>query len=94
MAIDTTPPSADHTNERTPFADPALSDVEDRLIPAAQTRRMCGNISDMTLYRWITGQGLKNGVNFPQPTKIAGRRYWWRSEVIRWLRAQDAEDRR
>lgn len=91
MATNISASKLDRSREHEPVNEPMPRDDEDCLIPAAQVRRLCGNVSDMTLYRWITGQGLKTSVNFPQPTKIAGRRYWWRSGVIDWLRAQEKE---
>lgn len=47
---------------------------DDVLDPARAVREACGNVSDMTLYRWI-----RSGV-LPPPIVIRGRRYWKRSE--------------
>lgn len=61
-------------------------DQDDALIPAKTTRSLCGDISDMTLWRWLNS----NKLDFPEPIRINGRRYWRRSEVKAWLTAQYA----
>ncbi len=40
------------------------------LIPAREVRRRCGNVSDMTLHRWL------KQTDFPRPKVINGQRYW------------------
>ncbi len=50
---------------------PHVSSSNDELLPAALTRKRYG-ISDMTLWRWENDSAL----NFPQPIRINGRRYW------------------
>jgi len=55
-----------------------------RRIAAHEVRRLCGDISDMCLWRWIKNLELA----FPEPTYIAKRRYWLEAEVIEWLDAQ------
>lgn len=59
---------------------------EDAYIPARTTRTLCGGVSDMTLWRWLNSSKL----DFPEPIRINGRRYWRRSEVNAWLTAQRA----
>ena len=49
-------------------------------IIAAKLRARFGNISDMTLWRWLHDPAL----NFPQPIWINGRRYWRESEILAW----------
>ena len=44
-----------------------------------------GDISDMTLWRWIKER------NFPKPAYIGRRRYWKESEVIGWLDKQASD---
>jgi predicted DNA-binding transcriptional regulator AlpA len=51
------------------------------MIGARQLRKKVGNISDMTLYRWLHDARL----NFPKPTFIQKRRYWREEDVDRWL---------
>lgn len=47
-------------------------------LSAAQVRQRYGNISDMTLWRW-----LKNN-SFPKPRKINERRYWDATDLDAW----------
>ncbi len=54
----------------------------EKRIQAAQVRAMCGEISDMTLWRWLQER------QFPQPIYIGRRRYWREADVIAWLEAQ------
>lgn len=54
----------------------------DKRIQAAPVRALCGDISDMTLWRWI------NERDFPTPTYIGRRRYWRESDVLTWLDKQ------
>jgi predicted DNA-binding transcriptional regulator AlpA len=42
-----------------------------KLLPADQVRSRYGNISVMTLHRWIVGKP-----GFPQPVKIGTRNFW------------------
>jgi predicted DNA-binding transcriptional regulator AlpA len=51
------------------------------MIAARQVRKHVGNISDMTLYRWLHNERL----NFPKPIVIQNRRYWREEDVDRWL---------
>jgi len=53
--------------------------MDDPLIPATKLRKIVGDISDMTLWRWSKHRG------FPSPTKIGRRRYWRQSEVTAWV---------
>lgn len=60
---------------------------EDRLLTANQTREFFGGVSDMWLHR-----RLHEPVNFPEPIRISGRRFWRLSELRNWIaeRQQDA----
>jgi len=52
-----------------------------QLIPSTTLRKTLGDISDMTLWRW-----LKNpGINFPRPIMISRRRYWKKLDIDEWL---------
>ena len=53
------------------------------LLTAAQVRQRFGNISDMTLWRWLKGE-----LQFPQPIVINRRRYWPENEINAWERAR------
>jgi hypothetical protein len=54
-------------------------DKDDVFLPAAQVKRRYGDITDMTLWRWLHDAKLE----FPPPADIAGRRYWRLSELQR-----------
>ncbi len=58
--------------------------MTERRIGASAVRQMCGGVSDMTLWRWLNDPRLA----FPQPIRIAKRRYWREADVIAWLDAQ------
>jgi predicted DNA-binding transcriptional regulator AlpA len=51
------------------------------MIGANTVREMCGNISDMTIHRWLNDPDL----GFPRPTYIGKRRYWRRDDIDAWL---------
>ncbi len=51
---------------------------------AKQVRKQLGEISEITLWRWINNPNL----NFPRPTKISGRRYFRSDEMDAWIEAQ------
>ena len=57
--------------------------VPHRRIPAGEVRRICGDVSEMTIYRWLNRADLK----FPKPVYIGRRRYWREAEIIEWLDA-------
>jgi hypothetical protein len=61
-----------------------LSDPE--FLTSRQVKRRYGDVSDMALWRWLHNPKI----NFPQPTRIARRRYWRISELERWERARAA----
>lgn len=56
-----------------------------RRIPAAAVRVICGDISAMTLWRWLDDEDL----NFPKPIYIGRRRYWREADVIEWMEARE-----
>jgi hypothetical protein len=51
--------------------------VDHEYLTAAQVRRRYGGISHMGLHRWLKHPRL----NFPQPTKINGRRYFLKADL-------------
>ena len=56
-------------------------DTEDlQLIAAAALRKLLGDVSDMTISRWMDGR------DFPQPIVAGeqGRRFWRLKEVAAW----------
>ena len=55
---------------------------DDALLTAAQVKPLCGDPSDMTIWRW-----LRDG-KFPKPSKtMHGRRFWRWGDVREWLKA-------
>jgi len=58
----------------------------ERRINSKYTRKLCGGISDMSLYRWLKNERL----GFPQPVYIQKRRYWREAEIVAWLDRQSA----
>lgn len=56
----------------------------EKLIAAARVRETFGNVSDMTLWRWLASPDL----GFPRPVVISRRRYWREAEVAAWIAAQ------
>ena len=46
-------------------------------LTSADLRRIFGNCCQMTIYRYVNDETL----NFPQPIKIRGRRYWDSVEI-------------
>ncbi len=60
------------------------TEFEGAIIPARTVRTLCGDISDMSLYRWLNNERL----GFPQPVYIQKRRYWREAEIRTWLDRQ------
>jgi len=56
--------------------------MTNKRIQAKAVRELCGDVSDMTIWRWLHER------DFPEPCKIGNRRYWKESEIIAWLDAQ------
>lgn len=59
--------------------------TEGKRITATKVRDLCGDVSDMTLWRWLNDPAL----NFPKPIYIARRRFWREADVIAWLEARE-----
>ena len=51
---------------------------------ARKVRSQLGDISDVSLWRWIRNPDL----NFPKPTRISGRLYFRSDEIDAWIEAQ------
>ncbi|WP_210213487.1 hypothetical protein [Mesorhizobium sp. M4A.F.Ca.ET.090.04.2.1] len=91
MDRESQPPSHSLINKVRP-----MSSVE--LIPAPVVRAALGNITDMTLYRWLngscdprTGKVTPPVSDFPQPRVINKRRYWVRAEVEQFMLARGGD---
>lgn len=59
-----------------------------RRIPAGEVQKICGNVSAMTIYRWLNNAAL----GFPRPQYIGRRRYWREADVIAWLESRATEN--
>ena len=53
-------------------------------IQAAAVRDLCGNVSDMWVWRKLNDP--QSG--FPKPQYIGRRRFWREADIIAWLDAQ------
>ena len=63
---------------------PRIEDEDDIWLSAVQVRELFGGISAMTLNRWLHRE-------FPRPTKIMGRNFFSRREILAW-RASQSDD--
>ena len=59
----------------------------ERFLSAPQVRGRYGGMSDASLARWLNDPDLE----FPQPTRFKGRRYWRMSQLIAWEERQDTQ---
>lgn len=57
----------------------------ERLLNPAAMRARCGDISEMTIHRWLRTDG-----GFPQPVYIGTRRFWRESEIDAWIASRQA----
>ena len=64
------------------------TDNPHRRIPAGEVLHLCGDVSAMTLHRWINNLDL----DFPKPQYIGRRRYWREADIIAWLEARDTKN--
>ena len=58
-----------------------------RLISASDVRKMIGNVSDMTIWRWLKDEKL----SFPKPIYVQRRRFWRESELLSWINNRQSE---
>jgi predicted DNA-binding transcriptional regulator AlpA len=63
-----------------------MAETLKRLLTAKQVRQRCGNISDMSLWRWLESETL----GFPKPVYIMRRRFWDADEVEEFIARQAA----
>jgi len=64
--------------------------VQDGLITASVVKQMFGDISDMSLWRWVNDPKYKY-MNFPQPFYIATHKYWRKNAIENFIAAQEAQ---
>lgn len=57
-----------------------------KLISAKDVRHLLGDVSDMTLHRWLGDEAL----NFPRPVYIRKRRFWREADLLPWLEERAA----
>lgn len=57
--------------------------MTEKRIQAAAVRALCGDVSDMWLWR-----RLNSDPSFPRPIYIGRRRFWREADVVAWLAAQ------
>jgi predicted DNA-binding transcriptional regulator AlpA len=57
--------------------------MTEKRIQAAAVRELCGDVSDMWLWR-----RLDKDPTFPRPVYMGKRRFWKEAEIIAWLEAQ------
>jgi len=61
-----------------------MTDGSPKYLTATEVRFRFGNISDMTLWRWLKDAGMA----FPKPVYIRRRRLFVASEIEAWEQAQ------
>jgi len=61
--------------------------MERKLIGAAAVREMCGGVSDMSVWRWLSDPALQ----FPRPIYISRRRYWREAELLAWIDSRETD---
>lgn len=61
-----------------------MAETLKRLLTAKEVRQRFGNISDMSLWRWIESETL----GFPKPTRIMRRRFWDADEIEAFIARQ------
>lgn len=57
----------------------------DPMLTSAQVREICGQCSDMTLWRHVKHS------DFPKPVYVNRRRYWRADDVRAWWKARSEE---
>jgi predicted DNA-binding transcriptional regulator AlpA len=62
--------------------------LPDQLLSQGKVRKLCGGISDMTLWRWRQTGG------FPAATIIHGRSYYSLKQVVAWVNAHVLSDQK
>ena len=60
---------------------------QNRLVSAADVRAIFGDVSDMTIWRWLKDEDLL----FPRPIYVQRRRFWREAELLEWIEKQPRE---
>ncbi len=61
-----------------------MNESTEIMLTAKQLKARFGGVSDMTIHRWLSDDGLK----FPRPFYIKKLRYWRLSKLVEWERAR------
>lgn len=69
--------------DRTP-SESVLPAADDVYLTARQVRARFGDLSDMSLWRWINDPEM----DFPRPLVVNTRRFWRLSDLVRWERGR------
>jgi len=70
---------------------PPKSDVsQNDLYLSRNVRAVLGNISDMTLWRWLNDPAYAH-LNFPRPIIIGKRRFWKQREISNFIAEQSSK---
>jgi predicted DNA-binding transcriptional regulator AlpA len=78
-----------HEHERDREKSSASTAGDEVLLPTHQVLAWLGNISTMTLWRWLHSERVR----FPPPTLIINnRRYWSAGSIRRWLAERDSKE--
>jgi len=63
------------------------TEIQSRLIKQSDVKHMIGDVSDMTIWRWLNEEGYES-LFFPKPIKIKTRNYWNVNSVQKWIAGQ------
>jgi len=65
------------------------TEPQSRLIKQADVKHMIGDVTNMTIWRWLHEEGYES-LGFPKPIKIMTRNYWDINAVQKWIEGQAA----
>jgi predicted DNA-binding transcriptional regulator AlpA len=63
-----------------------MSDDDDIFLNTKALAQMLG-VSTLSIYRWERDPRL----DFPAPSRVYGRKFWRRSDVMNWMTAQQTK---
>ena len=63
------------------------TEMQSRLIKQSDVKHMIGDVSDMTIWRWLNEEGYES-LGFQKPIKIKTRNYWNINSVQKWIAGQ------
>jgi len=65
------------------------TEIQSRLIKQSDVKHMIGDVSNMTIWRWVNLEGYES-LGFPKPIKIKTRNYWNINSVQKGIAGQTA----